>query len=526
MVHTDKSPQIKEYSSLYLAIVVAVAFLLRVLFLGSIPNGFFCDEASNGYDSYALLHTLRDQYGEFLPLFARAFDDYRPSLYIFLSIPFIKLFGLTEFATRLPAALIGTLTVLILYYLAKQLFNQTVGLFAALLLAISPWHLQFSRIAFEAILLPVLFCLGLLFFLKSFKQPNYLLLSAIVFGLSLHTYQSARVFVPLFLIGLILIYRHQLWHIKKQVVLSSILFLLIFVPLFSFWITPEGMARATSARVTFDPITLLTNYLSYFDPKFLFIIGDPNKRHSPERLAELHFFEIITVLIGFIYLLREHKEEKWILLLWLLLYPIPSALTAPSQALRALVGVPVFAIISAYGIFSIFRRLSNRPKWFFSISTFLLALSLTILITSYFINYPKSAGEDWEYGMKQAIQYAEKSNYSCITVSNKIYLKKCGGIQVFIPFYSQYPPADYQRSPISPTLRRQLFLGEGSHTIGKYTVTSISPNILAVSEPCLFIIPPNELQTITAQRYQWREVNSIKDPRGIERLKLIEVQPS
>jgi len=184
----QENNQSKDLTIIYLLIILAVATLLRLLFLGTIPNGFFCDEASNAYDSYSMLKTLRDQHGTFLPLFSRALDDYRETLYAFITIPFIKIFGLNEFAARFPAALIGVLTVLVIYHLVKECFDRQTGLFAALLLAINPWHIQFSRIAFRAILIPLLFSLGFLFFVKSFRKNNYLPLSGLIFGLSLYTY--------------------------------------------------------------------------------------------------------------------------------------------------------------------------------------------------------------------------------------------------------------------------------------------------------------------------------------------------
>ena len=90
-----------KYSWVYLLIILAIAAALRILFLGNIPNGFYCDEASNAYDSYSLLHTLRDQHGQFLPWFTRSIDDYRESLFAFITIPFIKIFGLNEFSTTI-----------------------------------------------------------------------------------------------------------------------------------------------------------------------------------------------------------------------------------------------------------------------------------------------------------------------------------------------------------------------------------------------------------------------------------------
>jgi 4-amino-4-deoxy-L-arabinose transferase-like glycosyltransferase len=518
--------KIVQNNTIYLLLILAIAAILRLVFLGTIPNGFFCDEASNGYDSYSILHTMRDQYGEFLPMFARALNDYRPSLYIFLTIPFIKIFGLNEFATRLPAAVIGILTVLVVFYLVKEIFGQKVAFISALLLSISPWHIQFSRIAFEAILLPFLFSLAVLFFVKSFSNINYLILSAVVFALSLHTYQAARVFVPLFLLGLVILYWQHLWKHRKQTLIALALFLLIFIPLFSFWISPEGMARAASSRVQINPITILQYYLSYLNPNFLFIEGDPIVRHSPAKIGQLYYFEFFTVILGIFYLFKEQRKEKSILLLWLFLYPIPAALTSPEHALRAMVGVPLFAIISGYGASKLIDFLwSKQKKVLVIVTMLLLAASLTILGKRYFLDYPKYTTKEWEYGLKEAIHYAENNSYSCVTISNQIYLRKCGSLHVFVPFYTQSPPQEHQRSPIAPQHLRKLFHGEADYSMGKYSFVSLAEKN-KLNEKCLWIINPNEAETIARKGYNWKEVHIVKNPLGKEVLKLIEISNS
>lgn len=524
---TPSEPQLDsslKNSGIYLFVILAIAALLRLLFLGTIPNGFFCDEASNAYDSYSMLETLRDQHGEFLPLFSRALDDYRESLYAFITIPFIKIFGLNEFSARVPAAVIGVLTVLAVYFLVKECFEQRTALIAALFLAISPWHIQFSRIAFRAILIPLLFSIGLLFFVKSFKRSWYLPLSGLLFGLSLYTYSAARVFVPLFLLGLVVIFWRHLWKHKKQTLLALVLFLLIFIPLFLFWISPEGMSRATGSAatgLTGNFSTLIRYYLSYFSPNFLFIEGDPIARHSPAKLGQLYYFEIITLPVGLFYLLRNAKV-RGIFLLWLILYPVPAFLTAPTHALRAIAGVPLFATISAYGTAKLIELVRRQRRVLFA-SLFILLASLAILGKRYFIDYPLYTTNAWEYGMREAITYAENSSYDCIVMSNQIYLKKCGSLHIFVPFYTQHPPEQYQRSPISPATRKQLFLGETSYTLGRYSIISIN-NKDNLNSNCLFILDPDELEIIATQGYQWKEIHAVKDRRGIEYLKLVELE--
>ncbi len=294
----------RNLQRLGLAAILLLAALLRVPFLSSIPNGFYSDEASTGYDAYSILQTGRDQYGEFLPLLTRSFGDYVEASYRYVAIPFIAVFGLNEFSTRLPSAVAGILTIGALYWLVRICFNTQTALIASLLLAISPWHIQFSRCAVRAILLPLLFCLGLALFVKGLRRSKFIYLSAATFSICLYTYSSARVFLPLFLLGLCLIFRTDLWKIRKAALMSGLLFLAAFVFLFTSWITPEGMARARLTLIS-DPGKIALNSLSYFSPGFLFLTGDPNLRHSPRGVGQLHYFELITVALGSGFCLSE-----------------------------------------------------------------------------------------------------------------------------------------------------------------------------------------------------------------------------
>src|SRR3989344_2849602 len=131
--------------------VLTLAFILRFYHLGQNPLSLNWDETSNAYNAYSILKTGRDEYERFLPLYNRSFDDYKPPLYMYLNVPTVAIFGLTPFAARLPSALFGFLTVPLIYFLVRKLFNQKLMALAAMfLLAISPWHIQFSRVGFEA----------------------------------------------------------------------------------------------------------------------------------------------------------------------------------------------------------------------------------------------------------------------------------------------------------------------------------------------------------------------------------------
>lgn len=497
--------------NIILLIIVLIAIALRLVFLSTNPNGLSVEEASNGYDAYSLLLTGKDRYGEFIPIFARAFDDYIEAIYRYFNIPFIAIFGLNEFSTRLPSAMFGILTIPVICYLSKELFKDNkIALITALLLAINPWHIQFSRIAFRGIIFPFFFCLGLWLFLRGLRKPSSLILSSLSFAVSLYTYSPSRVFVPLFLGGLVIIYYWELWRNKKVFLIAGGLFLLLLAIMISLWLTPAGMARQDQVGLTFNPLKIAYNYISYFTPQFLFANGDPYLRHSPSHMGMLHIFEFISVVSGLFYLFKERNNSKEVLFLWLILYPIPAALTAPVHALRSIIGSPLFVIISAYGIAKIVDLIKLSQKQFILVFLLIIALSLSGYSYRFFRNYPQESTLEWSYGIREAISFAENQN-QCVIVSNNIVLA-----HIFVLFYTQYPPGEYQKAPIEPEV--------GVGTIGKYNIVNLSSQN-QLNSSCLLMIESKELKSNPRlyRKYQLESIYSVKNTYGDSILEFMKI---
>lgn len=494
--------------------IVLVAALLRLAFLNVIPNGFQQDEAAAGYDAYSILKTLHTQYDQFLPLFSKTYEgtvtDYDESNYRFLLIPFISIFGLNEFTTRLPAALIGIFNVLTLYYFAREFFNRRIALVSAFFMAISPWHIQISRIAFRTVLFPCIFCLALFLFFKSLRDRKYLPFSGLCFGICLYTYTSARVFVPLFLLGLLYIYREELWRNKLQTFLAALGFLAIFFWLFSDWISPELMERANASIcwhcLINDPFLYFLYYISYFYPGFLFL-GDPSVRTTAVHTSFLLFTDLITIGISLVYIFKKKDKKYSLLWIWLLLYPIPAALTAGAYDLRAAIGIPLFCLLSAYGfviMLDSFRTDSlkkvNARKYFQWLAICSLIASFLFFFDTYFIGYYVDPPKSFQYGLREAIAFAEKSSYNCVVMSDRFHR-----LNTMIAFYTQYPPDRYKASPIQPyTLT--------DYTVGKYHVISIA-KAQVFNDQCLYVIEPKEAHEIADQGYQLHRIHVVKNVR-------------
>src|SRR3989344_8160968 len=115
------SDLVNRYHSFLLLLVILIAFILRFFDLGQIPRGLYQDETAIGYNAYSILSTGKDEWGKNFPLYFKSFGDYKLPVYMYFTVPSVKLFGLNAFAVRLPSALFGLATVCLVYFLVKEL---------------------------------------------------------------------------------------------------------------------------------------------------------------------------------------------------------------------------------------------------------------------------------------------------------------------------------------------------------------------------------------------------------------------
>lgn len=479
-----------------LLIIIIVSTLLRIWNLGIVPVSPDWDEVALGYNAYSIMQTGRDEYGKFLPVILRSFDDYKPALYAYLTIPFIKLFGLNVLSVRLPSAIFGILTVLATYFLTKKLFknyqlkirvaNLELGIaeIAALLLAISPWHLQFSRVAFEANVGLAFNVFSILFFLKGLKKQQFLFLSLALMSFSLYIYQSEKVLVPLLLSILLIIFRKELLTIKKSFIKALLLAFLISLPFLIFTFTnKDAFARAKGVSIFTDTSTfstndyqkllrdqiandklglifdshkvlylkkIVSNYLSHYDLNWLFIKGDfENNRHHAPNMGLLYLFELPLLLIGlYMFLFSEiDRKYKILVILIVLITPIPASITKDvPHAVRTIHFLPFFQIFTALGILIFIHYLLNikhRIKYFLlSISFLFVGFNFLYYLDQYFIQQNYFYAKDWQYGYKELVDYLkpEYKKYKKIIVSNRTPLDQS---YMFFLFYLKYDPQKY-----------------------------------------------------------------------------------
>ena len=388
--------------------VLILAFILRFFWLAKSPPSLNWDETALGYNAYLLLTTGRDEWGEKLPLFLRSFDDYKPAAYSYVTIPFIAALGLNETTVRLPSVIAGTLTVLLIYLLAYELFkNKAVALLSSVLASVEPWAIHFSRVAFEANLALTFYLAGVYFLIKSKLKGVSTYIGLFFLALSAYTYHAEKIIILPTILIFLLIYKANI----KKVITTTLIFLL---PLGLYQLLhPETFARLGSTFLLKYP---LERYFSYFSPVNLFVRGTPEPTQHIPDFGAFFVIEFFFWAIGAYHLIRNFKVNKLLFLL-ILVSPLPAVISFnwfyPARVL------PLFAfysIVTAYGI----TKVKIRPLFWIAIAGFWLYLIFNLAANLLFY-LPYMEHGNWQYGMKQMAQEVTKQqkNYSKIVIETK-----------------------------------------------------------------------------------------------------------
>lgn len=460
--------------------IIVLAFVLRFYKVTQIPPALNWDEISIGYNAYSILKSGRDEWGQVSPLHFRSFGEYKLPVQIYASVPGVALLGLTDLGVRVTPVVYGTITVLVLYLLTQELFqSKKISLLASFLLAISVWHIHLTRASFESSFSVLWVILGIWFLARGFKNSRWWIASSIPFGLAVYTYNSARVFVPLFLLATFFIYRREVLKEKKNFFLAAALFAVFLLPLAPFSLKGEVSARYKLVSITHDPglvprinerrgmsdlpkpiprllhnkvtyvsFYFLQNYLAHFSPDYLFLSGAPHKQHHVQNIGQLYLIQAPFILLGVYFLFKKKQKYRFLLLAWLFLAFVPVATTRDSipHALRTVIAAPAYQILTAYGfVLTLSLVKTKRTKTAFS------AIILLVLITgfiryldNYYNQYPESYSRDWQYGYKEVVLYIREhySEYDKIVFS-----RHYGEPHIFTLFYLKYPPTDFQNDP-------------------------------------------------------------------------------
>jgi 4-amino-4-deoxy-L-arabinose transferase-like glycosyltransferase len=480
---------VNRVSKIILLLAVIFAVFTRFWNLSILPYPPDGDEVAFGYYGWSLLHFGTDEYGKFLPTsFTSIGDNKYPGLPYLNIIP-AAIFGLNNIEIRFWNAAGGVIMVVLIYFLTEYFFtNRRISLFAAWSAALSPWGIIVSRLGYEVFIPTVLVTAGITCLLYSFQfkkeKPKKILFasSVVLFLISIFTHASARFFVPSFLFVLFAssFYKKSLFskHKKTLGILFIFLSLIVVCMLFSpnswgrakddIWKGPSAeennrlqelyIQAGTSqiklpARITwafhnkyriaiFD---FVDRYMEHFSVGYLFTKGESSGQAIPD-MGVLLFMDLLLLPAGIFALAKNNnKDSVRLIASWLLIAPIPSALTIGVAKMdRVTLLIVPLCIISALGfgyITDLFKKKSKLAIFFISIGVAISSLySLNQIFVQKPLDKPWTNQEVFEDMTKSILDLKDK--YKSVAMTGDDY--------IYFLFYGKISPKEFiKRSDIN-----------------------------------------------------------------------------
>lgn len=527
----------------FLILIILLATFARIYMLSSNPVGFFDDEAASGYNAYSILKTGRDEWGKLFPFpVIESFGDWKLEVNIFLTILSETAFGLNEFATRLPAAVIGIVAVFVTYLLAEKIFDKKTALISALLLAISPWHITASRHAFESHFLTFFIPLSTYFFLKSFENKKYFLISIISFVFCLYVYRSAWVFVPIFLTFLILVHKNNIKDFKELFLKSIVILILLAVPLISTTTSFSGQSRFLQesfvtgiTRIGIDNqinekrgicksnisniicilvynkyfamgSTYVNSYIENLSLQTYFEKGNPTGFQSFSTRSLFYFFELPILLVGLYQVIFQKYKKANLFLAWIIIAPIAASVTGTGNFGRLNLIMPAPQIIEAFGLTMIFSKINQNLLKKMALVFVFLIISFSFgkfFIDNFYIESSQNSRYQ-RYGYKELFNYLKinENNYSNIIISQKI----DNSHQYIQYLYFDKIDPNFFRSIVDRQRNAEGWVDVKS--IGKYKFVSSMPGFEQIPPKSLAVVGEKEVT------YPMNPMRVIRDLRG------------
>lgn len=538
-----------ERGKILLILILILAAILRIWKLDSVPVSLFGDEMDVGYQAYSILKTGKDYTGNLALFYVNSIADKKAPLYSYLAVPSVGIFGISPLGIRLPAAFFGVLGVLF-FYLVIELWtknhgssNKTIALLGALLLTFTPWHIHYSRWGFEGTLMLFLFLVGFYTLLKSFTSSKFIVISVFTFSLAAYAYHSAKIFLPLILVIILIIWWKEIKEISHKYLLTASIILVVLVgPLIINSIFGSSSERFGSLSVFNDPknvgeigfdrvqdtrmgidynrlfhnkITLIfskihNNYLESFSTQFLFIRGDTNPRHSILQSGEFYKYQFFLLILGLIFFAIKPMSKKYkaFIAAWVILAPLPSMITVSggNHASRLLFLLPPLVFFIALGMYYSYFYLGKRLRkiYVLILGTFFI-VSFIFYHHNYWVHYPWDSQEWWDAGFKEAVQSAvlEGKKYDRVVIS-----QADEPALIFFLGFSKYPPDQFQKK--YPLVKVDV---PGFGSISKLDNFYFPPIGQEVNLYQLgTILPPNTLYLATIKEIK---LNLIREPERI-----------
>lgn len=456
--------------------LICIAIIARFIGLDYIPPHLSNDEIGAAYDAYSISKTLRDGHNQFLPITFLSHGIYRSALAVYLTIPSIMILGNSDFSARLPSAILGSLTIILLGLLVLELTqNSRLALISSLLLAFSPWHFSASRWTMESNYALFFIVLGVYLFFYGLKHRNYwaTLASFTTFAFSIYAYYTEWGLTPLIICSLLFLYRKVTLK-RKIYYIAVFLFVLLLLPLTVDFLDHVGSSRASTEFISKEtPVTvksklntfqegqvllkaILDKYSRYTSLGYIFFYGSNFlPKANPYQVGFFLSPLLISFILGLLKLKKFFKEHTKFIYFWLFASPlIPAFTQGDISNVRSLPIVIPVAIVTAAGSLYMLDYI-NKKIFLKILATGLISISFLYFLFIYIFHFPVQNAEGFQYGFKQMALYIKKhyTEYEKIIVDYRFGNKEFyfyGVPSSYIPFYTYLDPRKVQKAQTIP----------------------------------------------------------------------------
>ena len=408
-------------------LVILIGVLLRIFLFPDIPPGLNQDEAATGFEAYSILTTGKDQWGNPYPVHFPGWGAGQSVLYAYLTIPAVKIFGLTVAATRSTALIIGILTLPLTFALAKRLFDRDTALLVLLFTAVLPWSVMIARWGLDANLLPFTLLLGCWCVERSLDQSQlkfWMAFALVPWALSLYAYGLALLVTPFLMLLVCAVYwREIIGHWRRWFVAGTV-FGLVSAPLLLF-VLKDYVLKSAFWFEDYLPFTiplLPAQRLGQVDSglwdnltsNIQFIISGYNDGliwNTYPPFLPLFLLPLPFLLIGLLTLaFRPVAMFRNLYFLWLVAC-IPLLLMIEINVNRGnALFLPVIAV-SAFGLRSVIRWISNpsiRKAATLAAALWIVTGTL-IFAVRFFQDYPAQAATSFRADLSTALEAANEN---------------------------------------------------------------------------------------------------------------------
>ena len=425
--------------SWFLAGIVILASIFRIALLDKIPTGISNDELDYILNAKSVYLQGSDISNTWNPFSLTTPSSSFPQAEIapLVMALFVGILPLSLFLSKLSYALVSVATVVLIYLIAKKLFDQKVALISGLVACINPWLIFFGRTAYDTPL-AIFFFLCALYVLLITKRWH-LLFAFPFFLLGFYAYIGTK----LILIPFVALTSYYSWRFvnnkkysKQYLILAAFCVALFFVyagqailfsnnrvseissPFMSSITSDVDYQRKQSVDTPLNEVFSnkftvfadysIEKYFNTFSPNFLFLSGDSKPQFTLWEHGVFYVVDAIFIILGFYHLLKRHRKEGLLICSLVLIAPLPSVVSnvGNSYAIRSMLMAPLLLIIIGIGIKNSFDVFKPRLKLVLGFVVVLIYIvQLANFLNIYLLRNPIYNSESFNFSARELVRY-------------------------------------------------------------------------------------------------------------------------